>query len=144
VKYLLSCILLFVSLHLFACKDPYGASEKGAADVAGSIGAGMKTVDSLRVAGLISTSEESSILGYLEFANTADKAFGTCAQQAHTAGSKPGAFTACAQTFSTALANPQELELIKVSNAQAQAQIQTIISEVTNGVGTLITALGGG
>lgn len=128
---------------MFACKDPYGASEKGAADLGSSIAAGMKTVDSLRVAGLISPAEESSVLGYLEFANTGNRAFGTCAQQAHNAGSKQGAFTACAQTFSTALSNSQELALLKVSNPQAQQQIQEIVSEVENGIGTLITALGG-
>ncbi|HVI10518.1 MAG TPA: hypothetical protein VND65_19675 [Candidatus Binatia bacterium] len=128
---------------MFACKDPYGATEKAAADIGSSIAGGMKTVDSMRVSGLISTAEESSILGYLEFANTGDKALGTCAQQAHLAGTKPGSLTACAQTFSTALDNPQELALIKVSNPQAQQQIQGIISEITNGVGTLITALGG-
>ena len=66
----------------------------------------MKTVDSLRQQGLVSPAEESNVLDYLEFANKADEAFKSCADTAHTAGSKAGSFTACATTFNTSLNNP--------------------------------------
>lgn len=125
------------------CKDPYGASEKAGLDIATSITGGMKTVDSLRVSGLITPVEETNILGYLEFANKADEAFVTCAQQAHTAGSKAGAYTACAQTFQTTLNNPTTLALIHVANSTASGEIQTIINGVNTGITAVITALGG-
>jgi len=136
-------LLLVPILLLVACNDPYGACEKGALDIGNGIAAGMTTVDQLRTQGLISVQEETSILGYMKFANDANGAFATCAQQAHTAGSKAGAYTACAQTFSTTLANPSELVLIKVSNPTAQQNVQVIINGITTGITGVITALGG-
>ncbi len=136
------CSLALVVL-LIGCNDPYGASEKAAADVGASIGAGMKTVDGLRVAGIISVKEETSVLGYFKFANDANGAFGNCAQAAHVAGGKSGAFTACAQVFLTALNNPQEAALIKVNDPKAQQEIQTIVLSVVTGVNSVVAALGG-
>jgi hypothetical protein len=136
-------LVVALTLALAGCSDPYGASEKAAADIAASIGAGMKTVDSLRVAGVISVQEESSILGYLKFANDTDAAFGNCAQQAHNLGSKAGAFTACAQLFLTSLNNPTEMALIKVNNPQAQQEVQNIVQGVIAGVNSVIAVLGG-
>jgi len=136
-------VLAVLVIALAGCKDPYGASEKAAADIGASIGAGMKTVDSLRVAGVITPQEETSVLGYLKFANDANGAFGNCASQAHAAGNKAGAFTACAQTFLTTLNTPSELALIRVGNPQAQQEIQTIVTGVITGVNAVIAALGG-
>jgi hypothetical protein len=132
-----------LALALIGCKDPYGASEKAAADIGTGIAAGMKTVDQLRVAGIVSVQEETNVLGYLKFANDANGAFGTCAQAAHTAGSKAGSFTACAQVFSLTLNNPTELALIHVGNSQAEANITTIVNGVTAGVSAILAALGG-
>ena len=136
-------VLAVLVIALAGCKDPYGASEKAAADIGASIGAGMKTVDSLRVAGVITPQEETSVLGYLKFANDANGAFGNCASQANAAGNKAGAFTACAQTFLTTLNTPSELALIRVGNPQAQQEIQTIVTGVITGVNAVIAALGG-
>src|ERR1700756_2139183 len=121
-KLILPAVLL--SLLLSACKDNYGACEKAALDIANGVTAGMKTMDGLRVAGLITPTEESNVLGYLKFANDANAAFAVCAQTVHSSGSKSGSFTACAQTFSAALNNPTALALIKVSNPQAVNDIQ--------------------
>ena len=130
-------------LLLAGCKDNYGACEKAALDIGTGITAGMKTVDSLRVAGAISVSEETNILNYLEFANKADGAFATCAQASHTAGSKAGAYTSCATLFQTTLANPQALALIRVGNPTAQGEVQLIVAGVNTGVTAILTALGG-
>ena len=135
--------ILALAFVAAGCKDAYGACEKAAADIGTGIAAGMKTVDSLRVAGTISTQEETNVLGYLKFANDANGAFGACAQAAHNAGSKAGSFTACAQIFSLTLNSPQELALIHVSNPTAQANIETIVAAVNTGVQAIITALGG-
>lgn len=143
VRRMVMAPLAALLLILSSCSDPYGASEKAAVDIAGGITAGMKTVDALRVAGLISVQEETNILGYLKFANDANGAFGNCAQQAHNAGSKGGAYTACAQAFQTTLANPAELALIKVTNANAQAQVQVIADGIVTGISTLVASLGG-
>ncbi len=142
-KQILVIVLAFSMVAVAGCNDPYGASEKAAADIGASIGAGMKTVDGLRVAGVISPKEESSVLGYLKFANDANGAFGNCAQQAHVSGSRAGAFTACAQILLTALNNPQEMALIKVGNAQAQQEIQTVVLAIITGVNSVVAALGG-
>lgn len=130
-------------VFIMGCSDPYGACEKAAADIGTSIGGGMKTVDQLRVTGVINVQEETNVLGVLKFLNDANGAFGTCAQQAHTAGSKAGAYTACATTFQSALNNPSELALIKVGNTQAQQEIQTIVTGVNTGIVAVMTALGG-
>ena len=136
-------LLLYSALLCGGCKDPYGSCEKAALDIGNGIAAGMKTVDQLRVQGLISVQEETNVLGYLEFANKGNGAFGACVQSAHTAGSKAGAYTACAQTFSTALANPQSLALIHVNNPQAQQDVQVIVNAVNTGITALLSGLGG-
>ena len=136
-------LVVVVALCLLGCKDPYGASEKAALDIGNGIAAGMKATDQLRSAGKITVQEESNILGYLEFANTANGAFGKCAQSAHNAGSKAGAYTACAQVFSTALNDPQKLALIHVSNSNSQQEVMVIVNGVTAGVSAILTALGG-
>jgi hypothetical protein len=136
-------VALLLPLMLLACSDPYGACEKAAADIGTGIGSGMMTINGLRTSGLITSQEEISVLGFMKFANDANGAFASCAQQAHNAGSKKGAFTACAQTFQTTLSNPTELALIRVTNPQAQQQVQTVVNAVTTGVATVITTLGG-
>ena len=143
MKKLWAIPLLGLVLFVAGCKDPYGACEKTAADIGNGITSGMKTVDGLRVSGLITVQEETQVLGYMKFANDANGAFGTCAQAAHTAGDKAGSFTACATAFSQTLNNPQELALIHVSNPQAQAEITTIANGVTAGVSAVLAALGG-
>jgi len=136
--------LFLCSLMLLAgCADPYGACEKGALDVGNGIAAGMKTIDQLRASGAISIQEETNVLGYFEFANKADGAFGACAQAAHTAGSKSGSYTACVQIFQTALASPQQLALIHVTNPTSQQQIEAVVSGLTIGATAILTALGG-
>lgn len=132
-----------LALMLGGCSDPYGACEKAALDIGNGVGSGMKTVDQLRVQGLITVQEETSALGYMKFVNDANGAFSVCAQQAHNAGGKAGAYTACAQTFTAALATPSELALIKVSNPTAQQDIQVIANGFTTGLTGLIAALGG-
>lgn len=132
-----------LAFGLAGCKDPYGACEKAALDIGNGIAAGMKSIDALRQNGQISVQEESNVLGYLEFANKANGAFGSCAQAAHTAGSKAGSYTACAQVFSQQLANPQQLALIHVNNPQSQQNVQVIINAVNTGVTAILTALGG-
>jgi hypothetical protein len=136
-------LAVILTLSLTGCQDPYGACEKASLDIANGIAAGMKSVDSLRVAGAISTQEETNILGYLKFANDGNGAFAACAKSAHTAGSKAGAYTACAQQFQQALNNPQELSLIRVTNPQSQQSVQLIITSVNTGVTAVLTALGG-
>jgi hypothetical protein len=135
--------VLLLGLLLFGCSDPYGACEKAALDIANGIAAGMKAVDQLRVAGTISVQEETNILGYLEFANKGNGAFGACAQAAHTAGSKAGSYTACATDFQKALADPAQLALIHVSNPTAQQNVQIIVAGVNTGVSAILAALGG-
>ena len=143
MKKVLAITLFGLALFVGGCKDPYGACEKAAADIGNGIAAGMKTVDALRVSGQISTQEETTVLGYMKFANDANGAFGSCAQAAHLAGNKAGSFTACATAFSQTLNNPQELALIHVNNPQAQAEITTVANGVTAGVSAVLAALGG-
>lgn len=125
------------------CKDPYGACEKASLDIGNGITSAMKTVDSLRVSGEVNPQEETNILNWLKFANDGNGAFSLCAQSAHTAGGKSGAFTACAQVFSQTLTNPQELALIHVGNPQTQLEVQTLVNGISGGVAAVITALGG-
>lgn len=137
---MLLCACLCV---LAGCSDPYGACVKASADIAGGIGQGMNTVAQLQQNGAISSSEALSAINYLEFANQADEAFLSCAQTAHASPSKAGAFTACATTFNAALNNPNELALVKISNPNASATVNTVVEGVTAGVSTLAAALGG-
>ena len=141
MKRLFLAVVLAASLA--GCKDNYGACEKAAVDIGNGITAGMKTVDGLRVAGLITVQEETNVLGYLKFANDANGAFGACAQNAHNTKSRAGAYTSCAQTFQLTLTDPKELALIHVGSAQAQQNIQIIVDGVSTGITALLTALGG-
>jgi len=144
-RHLGAAIVVFslLGVMLVGCKDNYGACEKAAADIGTGIASGMKVVDSLRVSGQITVQKETEILGYLKFANDANGAFSVCAQQAHQAGSRSGAYTACAQVFQAALSNPAELALIHVDNPQTQATVQNIVAGISAGVTAVLTALGG-
>lgn len=138
-------VLAVASLALLciSCSDPFGACVKANADIGQAISGGLSTVTNLAQSGTITHAEALNVAGYLEYANQADEAFGTCAQEAHTAGSKKGAFTACAQAFNASLNNPTELALIKVSNSQASQNIQLTITAVLSATISLIAALGG-
>jgi hypothetical protein len=138
-----SVLLLLCCVLTLGCKDPYGACVKAGADIGAGIGQGMHAVDQIRQQGLISSAEESNVIGYLEFANKGNEAFTSCASTAHTLGNRAGSFTACANAFSMSLNNPAELALIKISNPAASQQISTIINGVTTGVSAVVTALGG-
>lgn len=142
-RLLLFLTLLAIVPFVSGCKDPYGACVKADADIAQAISSGFVTVSQLQQSGLISPQEALNVANYLEFANQADAAFGTCAQTAHTAGSRAGAFTACATTFNTALNNPTQLALLHVSNPKASQNVTTIVNGITTGVSAVITALGG-
>lgn len=136
-------LVMALVLTLAACSDPYGACVKADADIAQGISAGLKTVTQLQQAGTISAAEALNVAGYLEYANQADEAFGKCVQAAHTAGSKAGAFTGCANIFNSTLNNPAQLALVHVSNSSAAQTISTIITGITTGVTGVIAALGG-
>lgn len=138
-----SVLLLLCCTLTLGCKDPYGACVKAGADIGAGIGQGMHTVDQIRQQGLISTAEESNVIGYLEFANKGNEAFLSCASTAHNLGNKAGSFTACANGFNVSLNSPAELAMIKISNPSASQQISTIINGVTTGVTAVVTALGG-
>jgi len=133
----------FLAIALVGCKDPYGASAKAAADIGTGIAAGMSTLSGLEQQGLITPAETLNVAGYLEYANKGDEAFITCIDTAHTSGSKPGTFTACAQAFNTTLNNPTQLALIHVSNAKASQTVTVIVNGITTAVSSIIAGLGG-
>lgn len=133
-------ICLIFASFIGSCNDPYGASEKAAADIGTGIGVAFQTVDQLRVSGAISIQEERNVLGYLKFANDSNGAFAVCAASVHKSGGK---YSTCGQTFLTALNTPQELALIHVANTQANQTIETAVAGVVGGIATLLAALGG-
>jgi hypothetical protein len=122
--------------------SPYTVALKAANSIASGIGNGMTLVDQTRQNGLISAAEESKVLGYLKFANDADKAFADCIAAVHTSGAV-GGFSTCAQTFNATLNNPAEMALIHVGNSKAQSDINAIVQGVITGVTTVVTALKG-
>ena len=123
--------------------DAYTYCVKAASTTAIAINKAMPLIDQTRQNGLISTQEETAILGYFKFANDADSAFLTCVQAAHSGGGVAGAFTACANTFTASLNNPQELALIHVSNSAGQANVNAIVQGVVAAVNLIVTNLGG-
>jgi hypothetical protein len=125
------------------CKDPYGACVTASSAIAQSVATGMQQTFNLQKQGIISPQEESNILDYFEFANKADATFLTCAQEAHTNGSKAGTYTGCATTFNTSLNNPTQLALIHVSNSTATQDISLAVNTLIAGITTLEAALGG-
>lgn len=139
----LRLLLIPFLLLTMGCSDPYGACVKAGTDIFAGIGQGMKTVDEVRKQGLITPDEESNVLGFLKFANDADKAFLDCASKVHTNGSSAGSYTSCAQIFNKALNTPQETALIHVSNPSAQNTINNAVQVVALGVNTIIVLLGG-
>lgn len=136
------CLLPAVLL-LISCRDPYGSSAKAGADIANGIAQAFSTIDQLRVQGTITPAEELNVANYLKFANDGDKAYLSCVSTAHVNGNKAGTYTACATSFNTALNNPTELALIKVSNTSASQTIGVIVNGLTAGVNAIVTGLGG-
>ena len=139
----LTAVIVFALLAMFSCKDPYGACEKASADVASGITGGFNTVNQLQQSAQVSPQEAANIYNYLKFANDANGAFSVCAQQAHTAGSKAGAYTACSTTLTAALNTPSELALLHVSNPNSQQAVEAIVNTANTGISGLVTALGG-
>jgi hypothetical protein len=139
----LSLLTIVLAVGLVACSDPYGLSVKAGADVAVSISQGMQTVDQLRVQTLITPQEESRVLDYLEFANLTNSAYLTCVQNAHTAGTKTGAFTQCAQVFVNAISAPDKLALVRIVNPSAQQTVIGIANTAINTIKSVVALLGG-
>ena len=136
-------ILATAMLLLSGCKDPYGACVKSGYDIASGISTAMQSVDLAEQAGYLTAAEERNVVGYLEFANQADKVFVSCAQTVHQSKSAASSYTGCAQQFEDTLNNPANLALIKVGNATQQQNITTIVNTMLKAVGDLITGLGG-
>ena len=143
MKRVLALSLVISALCLAGCKDPYGACNKAGQVIATSITQGDNTVLTLAKAGTISPQEAVSILGFLEFANQSDESFLTCAKVAHENGNVVGSYTACGTVFVTQLNNPAELALIRVSNPNAQTQVQAILATLTSALTILQSSLGG-
>lgn len=143
MKRTLFAMALFSLLPMVGCTDPYGTAAKLAQDVAVSVNQADTTVDSFRVAGTISASEERSILGYLSSLNTLDGVYIGCVQAAHANTGTVGGFTSCAQTLATAMGNPATLTELHVSNPASQAKVTAVAQGIITLVETTITALGG-
>lgn len=136
-------VLAVAVLFISGCKDNYGACVKAGYDIASGISTAMQSVDLAEQAGYMTQAEERNVVGYLEFANQADKVFVSCAQTVHESKSKAASFTGCAQQLEDTLNNPANLALIKVGNAAQQQNITTIVNTMLKAVGDLITGLGG-
>lgn len=136
-------VVMLLCFSLSACNDAYGTAAKGSADVAASIGQAENDVDQLRINGVISASEEKSILGYLNFANTLNGQFQSCAKAVHSAnrGAAPQAYMGCVGTFSSGLASPSELAAIHVSSVQGQQRVTLIVQSIQAAVSGVNTAL---
>lgn len=136
-------IVLSAALFGTGCSDPYGVAAKLAQDVAVSVNQADLTVDQLRVAGTISDTEERSILGYLSSLNTLDGVYIGCVQAAHANSKTTGGFTACAQTFATAMGNPDTLAALHVSNPNSQQTVTAVARAIVALVNATVAALGG-
>lgn len=136
-------LCLIAAIALVGCKDPYGASAKASADITAGITAAMQTTAGLAQQKIISAPEAVNVLGYLEFANRGNEGFETCIGTAHSGGDKLGTYTACAQAFNTALNNPSELALIKVTNSAASQTITGLVNGLTTATAAIVSALGG-
>jgi hypothetical protein len=130
-------------LPLVACTDNYKACSQVGQTIATTVTSADNTVLSLAKSGAISTQESIDVLGYLAFANQSDESFLRCAKTAHTNGNVVGSYTACVNAFIGQLNTPSELALIHVSNANSQAQVQTIITGIQSGITLLQSSLGG-
>jgi len=140
---LVAIAVILCAESLTGCKDPYRATQQASADIATGVTQGNSTVDQLRIDGLISPAEEADSLGYLKFVNDANGAFSRCATAVHQHQGPSVSFTSCAQTFQTALQNPQEEALLHVTNPSAQQRIDLIAGAFVSAASTLIAALGG-
>lgn len=146
MKRSLSILVFVLVVSIFGatgCNDPYGIAAKLAQDVAVSVNQAGVTIDSFRVEGTISDTEERSILGYLNSLNTLDGAYIGCVQAAHANKGTVGGFTSCAQTLATAMGNPAMLAALHVSNPASQAKVTAVAQGIVTLVETTITALGG-
>jgi hypothetical protein len=144
MKRLVLAIALSVSMvGMTACTDAYGTAAKLAQDVAVSVNQADTTIDSFRIAGTISDTEERQILGYLSSLNTLDGVYIGCVQSAHANTGTVGGFTACAQTLATAMGQPSTLAALHVSNPASQAKVTAVAQGIVTLVETTITALGG-
>lgn len=137
--FFLAVAVLFIS----GCKDNYGACVKAGYDIASGISTAMQSVDLAEQAGYLTAPEERNVVGYLEFANQADKVFISCAETVHTSKSAASSYTGCAQQFESTLNNPANLALIKVGNATQQQNITMVVNTMLKAVGDLIAGLGG-
>lgn len=127
---------------LCGCNDPYGTAAKLAQDVAVAVNQASATVDTFRMQGAVTDTEERSILGYLNSLNTVDGKYIACVQAAH-GKSTAGGFTVCATTLKLAMGDPATLTALHINNAQKQQEVTAVANGIVTIVTTTITALGG-
>jgi hypothetical protein len=136
-------VALVLLSPLWGCNDPYGTAAKLAQDVAVAVNQADTTVDTFRMQGTITDSEERSILGYLNSLNTLDGVYIGCVQAAHANTGTVGDFTACAQTLVQAMGQPSTLAALHVSTLAGQSKVTAIAQGIVTLAQTTITALGG-
>jgi hypothetical protein len=104
----LALALLPLVLLLSGCpKDPYTAAMAGSKDVSDAISAAIPVVHQLEVDKLITSAQQSDVLGYLTKVTEANQTFRTTVKQVHTtnAGNGPAQYLNAADVFVNAVKN---------------------------------------
>lgn len=120
---------------------PYGTASKVGYDVSVLVGQAADSADQARISGLITVTEEKTVLGWASALNSFDAQYMTCVQTAHAASGKAAAFIGCASTFSQAAANPQFLTTIRISNPSSQAKVTGYASLINSSISAVISTL---
>lgn len=137
-------VLLSTVLVLFCSGcNAYATADKAYHVVDAAIGVALAELPSLQNTGLFTPTEGTTINSYLVGLHGLNDAYGSCVDQAHTAGNKKAAFLTCAGTFAQSLSNPQQLSALRVVNPNAQKKVQTWIVAISTAINVVSVALGG-
>lgn len=135
-------LFLPLVLLLAGCNDPYGIAAKLAQDVAVSDSQAVTLVDSLRVGGTLSPTEERSVVGWVSSLNTLNAQYISCVQVAHSS-SLAGGFTKCATTFVSAMGDPRVQSALHISNVDSQQKVIAAVQAIETLINVTVTELGG-
>lgn len=139
---LLVCLCIVIAFETACPNTPYGKAGEAGLNVTQALHTGADIVDQLQVVGAITVTEEKETLHAMDALNTLDMAYGACIQAAHVAGSKAGAFVACAEIFQAGTKDSVLMKELRVSDPHSQAVIRSIGQTVVDLLANVISTLG--
>lgn len=133
--------ILILSMCLSGC-NAYGTASNTASVIGQIIALAQADLPALVTAGVISSSDQTTIQGFLTLGSTLQTQLTSCVNGAHLAGNKKSAFAACFTAFSSGLLSSTELAQLRILSPSAQAKVQLWVTAIVLAVNAVLALTG--